>query len=82
MSDQRHCGTNREYLRSRLRAEFPDLADRVVSKELSVNRAAILAGISPPRISLAGHDPDTIAAALRRYLPPEVRLAVAERLAR
>lgn len=77
-TDQR--GTARTYLLSRLRAERPDLALKVETGEISVYRAGCEAGMCTPRFSLHGHDPDVLAEAMRRNLPPDVVAAVVARL--
>jgi hypothetical protein len=65
-------GTSRSYLLSRLRAERPELALRVEVGELSVYRAGCEAGMCTPHFSLHGHDPQVLASAMRRNLPPDV----------
>lgn len=77
-ADQR--GTSREYLLSRLRAERPELALRVETGEMSIYRAGVEAGMCVPRFSLSGFDPEVLAKAMCRNLPPDVLRAVAELL--
>jgi len=74
IEDQR--GTGRAYLLSRLRAERPDLGRKVDLGEMSAYRAGLEAGMCVPRFTLAGHDPEVLAKAIRRNLPPEVIRAV------
>lgn len=76
-----HRGTSRDYLLARVAEKDPALAARVRRGEISAFAAAQTLGLTPPRISIAGHNPVTIAASLRRYLPSDVRRAVADLLA-
>lgn len=73
-------GTSRDYLLSRLRVDRPELALRVELREMSAYAAGVEAGMCVPRFSLSGHDPDVLAKAMRRNLPPDVLRAVVERL--
>lgn len=77
-TDQR--GTATTYLISRLRVERPDLALRVATGEISTYRAGVEAGMCVPRFTLAGHDPEVLARAMRRNLPPDVIRSLAELL--
>ncbi len=54
----------------RLAREFPDLHERVKSGELSVNAAAIQAGIVKPT-STVPHDVEGAIRALRRHFSPD-----------
>jgi hypothetical protein len=73
-------GTEREYLMRRLAEVRPDLAGRVAAGSMSAFKAAVEAGLTQPRFSLGGHDPDVLAKAIRRNLPPDVLSAVIDRL--
>lgn len=55
----------------RLAREAPDKYEAVKSGELSINGAAVLAGIKPRRISVRLDDPVSIARSLHRNLPAE-----------
>lgn len=73
-------GTERSYLMRRLAQERPDLAARVATGSMSAFKAAVQAGLTQPRFSLGGHDPDVLAKTIRRNLPPDVLDAVLDRL--
>jgi hypothetical protein len=62
-------GRGVEYVVARLKRDRPDLAERVVSGELTANAAARQAGIRKPRVVLTS--PESIAAALRKHLGPD-----------
>lgn len=55
----------------RLARAHPEQYAAVKSGELSVNAAAVLAGIRPRRISVRLDRPDSIARSLRKHLTPE-----------
>lgn len=78
MPDNR--GTSNRYALRRLRVERPDLLERVVAGEISAHAAAVEAGIRPPRFTITGRDPETIANTMRRNLPADVLHDVAELL--
>ena len=80
MTQQAHRGTSREFLVRRIREVNPELAGRYQRGEISAFRAAKLAGIAQPRFTMFGHDPEVLAKAMRRNLPPDVLRAVIERL--
>jgi hypothetical protein len=80
VTSPRH-GTGRAYLISRIAEIDPKRADQVRRGSVSAFRAARDLGITPPRFSIAGENPDTIAEALRRNLQPDVLAAVVARLA-
>jgi hypothetical protein len=73
-------GTDPSFLQRRLAEARPDLAGRVAAGSLSTFRAAVQAGLVQPRFTMYGHDPDVLAKAMRRNLPPEVLQAVLDRL--
>lgn len=56
---------------ARLAREAPEQYAAVKSGELTINAAAVLAGIRPRRISVRTDDPDSVARALRKHMPPE-----------
>lgn len=56
---------------ARLSRDDPEIAARVDSGELTINAAAVLAGIRPHRISVRLDKPDSIAQSLRRHLTPD-----------
>lgn len=64
----------------RLEREHPDEYERVKSGELSINAAAVLAGIRPRRFSIRSDDPGSIAKSLRRNLSPEALAALRDLL--
>jgi hypothetical protein len=73
MADQKRLsGTHRLYLIERLSKERPDLARRVKAGKCSAYAAAVEAGIVTPRFTIYGYNPDVLAEAMRRNLPPEV----------
>jgi len=63
---------------ARLKRDDPELAERVVSGEVTPNAAAREKGWRKPRIILSS--PERIAASLRRYMPREAILRLAELL--
>lgn len=72
-----HRGTGREYIMRRLLRDAPDLHAQVIAGELSAHAAGVQAGFQIPRFTVCGENPRTVAAALRRRLPPEVLAEVA-----
>lgn len=56
---------------ARLAREHPEQYAAVKSGELSINAAAVLAGIRPRRISVRLDNPKSIAESLRKHLAPE-----------
>jgi hypothetical protein len=82
MTDQKKLhGTHRLYLIERLSKERPDLARRVKAGKCSAYAAAVEAGLVTPRFTMNGYNPDVLADAMRRNLPPEVIREVVWRLA-
>jgi len=59
------------YTADRLAHEAPDQYAAVKSGDLSINAAAVMAGIRPRRISVRLDRPASIAQTLRRHLTPE-----------
>ncbi|MEU5965904.1 hypothetical protein ABZ777_32255 [Micromonospora parva] len=72
--------TAKEYALRRLSKEAPALHAEVVAGRLSANAAMIKAGYRAPTFSVRVDSPDSIAAALRRRLPPEILTQVMDRL--
>lgn len=58
----------RERVVARLKRDHPDLAERVVSGEITANAAARQAGIRKPRVVLTS--PESVARSLRKYMSP------------
>ena len=71
-----------EYLAERLARDHPDQYERVRSGELSVNAAAVLAGIRPRRVSVRTDDAASAAESLHRNMANEVFVELAERVRR
>lgn len=64
-------GESSDLTAARLAREAPDQYDAVRSGELSINAAAVAAGIRPKRISVRTDNPESIARSLHRHLTPE-----------
>lgn len=62
---------NADYLAARLERDHPKTYAAVKAGELSVNAAAVLAGIRPRRISVSLADPSSVARSLRRHMQPD-----------
>jgi hypothetical protein len=85
-ADKRERGTNSfiprsdqaERVVSRLKRDDPELAEKVVRGEVTPNAAAREKGWRKPRIVLSS--PERIAASLRRYMPREAIVRLAELL--
>lgn len=60
-----------DYLAERLSDDHPEVAARIDSGELTINAAAVLAGIRPRRISVRLDNPRSIAQSLRKHLTAE-----------
>jgi hypothetical protein len=73
-----------DYLAQRLHDQHPDQYAAVKSGDLSINAAAVLAGIRPKRISIRLDRPASIAESLRKHLTPEqideLRTLLADRM--
>lgn len=64
--------TGRDYVIARLkRDDRPDLAERVLSGDLSANAAAIEAGFGKRKVSVPVAQPTSAAASLRKHMTPE-----------
>lgn len=74
-------GTQTEYLAQRLAQQHPEQYQRVKAGELSINAAAVLAGIRPRRVSVSVDDPEAAARSLRRNMSAEALAALAASLA-
>lgn len=71
-----HGNGQSDYLAQRLSAQHPGEYAAVKSGELSINAAAVLAGIRPRRISVRLDRPESLAQSLRRHLTAEQLAAV------
>lgn len=69
-----------EYVAERLARDAPEQYEQVRSGDLTLNAAAVLAGIRPKRISVRTDDPGSIASSLRRHMAPDVRAELARLL--
>lgn len=58
------------YYTARLARDHPTEYKRVLTGELSVNAAAVMAGIRPWRISVEVNKPVAVARSLRRHMTP------------
>jgi hypothetical protein len=67
-----------DYISARLKRDDPALAERVIRGEVTPNAAAREKGWRKPRIILSS--PERIAASLRRYMPRDALLRLAELL--
>jgi hypothetical protein len=67
---------NANYVTARLKRDDPDLAEKVVRGEVTANAAAREKGWRKPRIVLSS--PERVAVSLRRYMPREALLRLAE----
>jgi hypothetical protein len=70
--------TERERVVSRLKRDDPELAERVICNEVSSYEAQRAKGWKPPRIYVTA--PERIADALRKYMPRDALLRLAELL--
>lgn len=75
-----HRGTSREYALRRLRKDAPKLHARVLSGQMSPHAAMVQAGFRPATFTIRGDSAESIAAALRRRLSPELLAEVAAKL--
>jgi hypothetical protein len=64
-------GDDSGYTAARLARDAPNVYAAVKAGELSVNAAAVLAGIRPRRISVRLDAPDSVARSLRKHMDPE-----------
>lgn len=64
-------GQSSDLTAQRLARQAPEQYAAVQSGELSINAAAVLAGIRPRRISVRLDAPDSIARSLRKHLTPD-----------
>jgi hypothetical protein len=66
-----HSGARSDYLADALADDHPEQYEAVRSGELSINAAAVLAGIRPRRVSVRVNDPASVARSLRKHMTPE-----------
>lgn len=69
-------GTSQTYTLRRLKRDRPDLAERVVSGDLSAHAAAIEAGFRRPAITLTAADPENAAQKIRATFGDDFALAL------
>lgn len=69
------------YALFRLQRNVPELHAKVVAGEMSVHAAMVQAGFRPPRFTIMGTKPATVAKALRNNLPDDVLAEVARLIA-
>jgi hypothetical protein len=60
-----------DYRAERLARDHPEQYAAVKNGELSINAAAILAGVAPKRVSVRVDDPASVARSLRKHMTPE-----------
>ena len=77
----RERGTATTYTVRRLKRDNPELAERVISGELSANAAALLAGFRRPSLQIPADDAQRAAEAIRRRLGNDFALALMAALA-
>lgn len=68
--EQKPRDTSTQNLR-RIRKDRPDLHAKVLSKELTVTKAAVMAGFYPDRRAISLSSPTSAAATIRKYASPE-----------
>lgn len=73
-------GTSKEYALRKLRKDSPELHAEVVAGRISAHAAMVKAGFRPATFSVRADSAESVAATLRRRLPPEMLAAIAERL--
>ena len=77
----RPAGNSQAAALRRLRKDRPDLHAKVLTKELSADKAMVEAGFRPRRITVRITSPETIAATLERHLDRDTRRKLAALLA-
>lgn len=75
-------GTSQAKALRRLRKDRPDLHARVLAGKLSAHAAAIEAGFRPRTFTVRADNADSAAATLRKHMPREACLRLAELLAK
>jgi hypothetical protein len=75
-----HDNQGADYLSDRLARDHPDQYAAVKAGELSINAAAVLAGIRPRRVSVRTDDPASVARSLRKHMTPDQIVQVARLL--
>ena len=78
--DPNRRGTSRAYALRKLRKDAPELHAEVLAGRLSAHAAMVKAGFRPPKFTVRADSPQSIAATLRRRLPPDVLAEVARLL--
>lgn len=73
-------GTSKDYALRRLRKDAPELHAGVLAGNLSAHAAMVQAGLRPKTFTVRAESADTVVAALRRQLPPDVLAEVAGKL--
>lgn len=73
-------GTSRSYALQRLKRDAPTLHAEVLAGRLSAHAAMVKAGFRPPTFTVRADSPQSVAATLRRRLPPDVLAEVARLL--
>lgn len=77
---ERPMGTSMAYALRKLRKDAPELHAEVLAGRLSAHAAMVKAGFRPPTFTVRADSPKSIAATLRRRLPPDVLAEVARLL--
>lgn len=67
-----------DYTIRRLKRDYPDLAEQVISGKLTANRAAIMAGFRPPTMTVRTDDPAKVSAFLAKHFEQAEISAIAE----
>ena len=67
----RRTGTSKDYALRKLRKDAPELHAEVLAGRLSAHAAMVKAGFRPPTFTIRADSPQSIAATLRRRLPPD-----------
>jgi len=73
-------GTSKDYALRKLRKDAPELHAEVLAGRLSAHAAMVKAGFRPPTFTVRADSPQSVAATLRRRLPPDVLAEVARLL--
>src|SRR5690606_18700205 len=73
-------GTSKDYALRKLRKDAPELHAEVLAGRLSAHAAMVKAGFRPPAFTVRADSPQSVAATLRRRLPPDVLAEVARLL--
>jgi hypothetical protein len=73
-------GSRTDLAAERLQRDHPEVFERVKAGELSINAAAIAAGIRPHKVPIRLDDPASAAATIRKNMSPENLARLAELL--